>query len=272
MHLRAAEAERQPLLPGSYATLPGLPAMEALTFACCLYTTLLEARDQTVVHGGNFRIAVNTTGIVVSIGSSRVVIAAALLERRWYRIAVAVGASVEVQIEGVSDTPSERPLRHRTTHEPSERLSVPRGDWELARERPGAGHFNGASKRCASTEPRSMPRPPARDSTHPPFPAGVERRMGFLARHRDERRNRRLRARPAARHVASDPNTCREGRALARRRVQLAREPIAIRSDPLSRRRPHRCRLASQHPVDDSRRSAPRAYTVKLTLGVAKTT
>ena len=65
-------------------------------------------------------------------------------ERRWYRVAVAIGASVEVQIEGVP-AGSVR-TRHcgieRRTGEPN-RLSIPRGDWELAREAPGAGHFNG---------------------------------------------------------------------------------------------------------------------------------
>ena len=137
------KAEHQPLLPGSFAVLPDLPATDALTFACYVYPTLLESHDQTIVRAGDFRVAVNASGLVVAIGPSRVEIAAPLRERRWYRIAVAVGASIDVQIEGVTAGTSESALQVRTTRETPASLSVPRADWELARERAGAGHFNG---------------------------------------------------------------------------------------------------------------------------------
>ncbi|HTK97926.1 MAG TPA: N,N-dimethylformamidase beta subunit family domain-containing protein [Pseudomonadales bacterium] len=136
-------AERQALLPGSYAVLPDLPATDALTVAFYLYPTLLESRDQTVIRGGNVRIAVNASGLVVAIGDSRVEVAAVLLERHWYRIAVAIGASIEARIDGVPSASSERPMKSRTTHRLPGRPSIPRGDWELAREAPGAGQYNG---------------------------------------------------------------------------------------------------------------------------------
>ena len=135
--------ERQPLLPGSYATLPDLPATDALTFACYFYPTLLEAREQTVVRAGNFRIAVSETGLVITIGVARIESLVALQAHRWYRVAIAIGETVEVLIEGVPAGSAEAPLRHRTTHRTSNRLSIARGDWELAREAPGSGHFNG---------------------------------------------------------------------------------------------------------------------------------
>jgi N,N-dimethylformamidase len=136
-------AEHQPLLPGSYAVLPDLPATDSPTVAFYLYPTLLEPRDQTVIRGGDFRVVVNASGITVVIGATRIEIRAALLERRWYRIAVAIGAWIEVQIDGVQAAPSERPIKSTTTHRLPHRPSIPRGDWELAREAPGTGHFNG---------------------------------------------------------------------------------------------------------------------------------
>ncbi len=249
-------AEQQPLLPGSYAVLPDLPATDSPTIAFYLYPTLLEPRDQTVIRGGDFRVAVNASGIVVVIGNSRVEVTAALLERRWYRIAVAIGASIEVQIDGVPTASSERPIKSRTTHRLPHRPSIPRGDWELAREAPGTGHFNGRIEAVriygGGDRYRSCVRRRRGDA---PCPAGDARCLGLRDRHRDQCRNRRFRAWPA-RHSASDSNTRGEGRALARRRVQLARRSVAVRRNPLSRRRPHRRRLASQHPLDRSGRPA----------------
>jgi N,N-dimethylformamidase len=136
-------AERQPLTPGSYAVLPDLPALDALTFACWLFPTLLEPRDQTIVRCGSFRVVVNASGLVVVIGEARSEISVRLIERRWYRVVVVAGASICVHIDGTPATPSERPLHHRTAFPAPDGLSVPRGNWELAREAPGTGHFNG---------------------------------------------------------------------------------------------------------------------------------
>ena len=165
------KAEQQPLLPGSYAVLPDLPATDAPTVVFYLYPTLLEPRDQTVIRGGNVRVAVNVSGLVVAIGDSRVEVAAALLERRWYRIAVAIGASIEVQIDGVPAASSERPhaeLGRHTSWRVARRFRAAIGNWRAKRLVPATS--TGGSKRCASTERRSTPPSRARISTRRALP------------------------------------------------------------------------------------------------------
>lgn len=136
-------AERQPLTPGSFAMFQDLPSVDALTFACYLYPTLLESRDQTVVRGGNLRVAINQSGLAIAIGNARIDVTASLAERHWHRVIVAVGRSIHIRVDRLPAGPSEQLVIHRSTHDAPIGLSAPRGEWELAREAPGIGHFNG---------------------------------------------------------------------------------------------------------------------------------
>ncbi len=139
----AYSGARQPLTPGSYAVLPALPAGAQRTFACYFYPTLLEAREQTLVRGGGFRVRISDGGVAILCGDARVDVSAALHERRWHRLVVSVGARLDVHVERLPSGPFEEANTVRSTGSAPLDTHVARGDWELAREAPGCGHFNG---------------------------------------------------------------------------------------------------------------------------------
>ena len=135
--------ERQPLTPGSYAVLPDLPAGTARTFACYFYPTLLEAREQTLVRCGEFRVRVSDAGIGILFADARVDLRVSLQARRWHRLAISVGESLDAHIDRLPAGPGEEGTRARVAQVTPFRANFPRGDCELARDAPGLGHFNG---------------------------------------------------------------------------------------------------------------------------------
>jgi N,N-dimethylformamidase len=139
---RSYAGEHQPSNPGSYAVLPGLPASDGVGFACYFYPTLLEANEQTLVHGGGFSVRISDKGIVVAIGAQRIDVAAPLRQHRWHRLVASAGREVAVRIDVLPLGPAEPPQTTRFVH-PLSVCAFTGGDWELAREAPGHGHFNG---------------------------------------------------------------------------------------------------------------------------------
>ncbi len=135
--------ERQLLNPGSYAVLPALPPGAERTFACYFYPTLLEAREQTLVRGGEFCARISASGLGIVCGDTRVDVNVALREHRWHRLVVTVGARLDVHIDRLPAGPSEEAINVRVTSAMPLDAKFPGGDWELARESLGYGHFNG---------------------------------------------------------------------------------------------------------------------------------
>jgi len=131
----------QTTTPGSYAELATLPRFAALTFACKLYPTLLEASPQTVVRGGNVRVDVDIDGVSVHVGERRVDMPVSLREHRWHRLVVAVGAQLVVHVDRAARAQTEPAIE--CTARADVRGLVTEGIWELARRAPGQGHYNG---------------------------------------------------------------------------------------------------------------------------------
>ena len=135
--------EPQALTPGSFATLPNLPAGAARTFACYFHPTLIDDRAQTIVAGPEFRIAISTSGVRVVVGAVCIDVAATLQRRRWHRLVVTVERDVVVHVDSLGASTHERTSIHRATHRLASRARFEAGDWTLAREAIGRGHFNG---------------------------------------------------------------------------------------------------------------------------------
>jgi N,N-dimethylformamidase len=136
-------AEFQPIVRGSYAVLPDLPSSRACAFACNFYPTLLTEEDQTIVRGGECSVRVSRRGLAVVVGSKRVDVAARLETRRWHRLAVSIGTTIAVRLECTPSGPAETLRSWRASLPAQGFVGIPAGAWELAREAPGRGHFNG---------------------------------------------------------------------------------------------------------------------------------
>src|SRR5262245_28247756 len=134
---------QQTLITGSYAVLPDIPACAACAFGCYFYPTLLEAASQTLVHGSAVSVRVSSAGLAIVIHGEAFVVAASLPMRRSHRLAVSIGdeGNVHGDVWPQGTAEQERPWRLSRTL--AALLEYPGGDWELAREGPGAGHFNG---------------------------------------------------------------------------------------------------------------------------------
>src|SRR5262245_9351969 len=135
--------EFQPIVRGSYAVLPDLPSSRACAFACNFYPTLLTDEEQTIVRGGGCSVRVSHRGLAVVVGRVRVDVAARLEMRRWHRLAVSIGTKIAVLLECTPSGPAETRRSWHASHSSPSFLGFPAGAWELAREAPGRGHFNG---------------------------------------------------------------------------------------------------------------------------------
>jgi N,N-dimethylformamidase len=136
-------ARRQALVTGSYAVLPDIPASDARAFGCYFYPTLLEDAEQTVVRGTGCSLRVSAAGATVVVNGNSFLLKAPLRERRWHRLAASIGRELAVQVDVLPQGPAEQARTWRWSRALPMTAGYPRGDWELAREDPGVGHFNG---------------------------------------------------------------------------------------------------------------------------------
>src|SRR5262249_19546003 len=124
----------QPLTPGSFAALPNLPAGRARAFACYLYPTLIDYREQTIASDGDFRVAISSAGVRVVVGATRIDVPTTLERRRWHRLVVAVEHDAVVHLDSVGASTNERKSRHRSTHPLPSSARFAARDWMLACE------------------------------------------------------------------------------------------------------------------------------------------
>ena len=184
-------ATHQPLVRGSYAVLPDIPESQERAFGCYFYPTLLEQAEQTLLRGGDCGVGVSTAGLSIRLGPERFDLAASLQLQRWHRLAVSIGTQLSVRIERLPRGPAEKVESWELAATPQNDFRFPHGDWELARERPGLGHFNGRIEAvriygaAMGVDARA-----ARPRRGAAVQARSPRRVGFFARHRDERPGR----------------------------------------------------------------------------------
>ncbi len=132
----------QPLILGSYAVLPDLPESRALTFACYFYPTLLESNEQTLAHCAGFSVGIGAFGLNVVVADERIEVGVALRQHRWHRLVVSLDEQLLVRVDCLPQGPGEQTAAFATTRSVRSHR-IPRSDWELARQAPGRGHFNG---------------------------------------------------------------------------------------------------------------------------------
>ncbi len=139
----AYPARKQPIRPGSYATLEALPAFQALSFSCDVLPTTPQRPRQTVVSGpGGLILRIDAGHLALGIGEHVLRLAEPVVANRWHRV------SIRCDDEATELSCSVRGL---TVAEPATRtcratgafsVSVPGGNWQLA-ARDGIAGFNG---------------------------------------------------------------------------------------------------------------------------------
>ena len=133
----------QPIRPGSYATLKGLPAFAALGFSCHVMPTTPHRPRQTIASGpGGLALAIEDGFLTLRVADSVLRLEDPVAAHRWHRI--------EARSDGRATT-LRCDIRGLTVAEPRSRcatatsafgMAVAGGDWQLA-ARDGAAGFNG---------------------------------------------------------------------------------------------------------------------------------
>jgi hypothetical protein len=95
------------------------------------------------LRGGDFGVRVSARGLSIVLGDQRVDVPATLRSRRWHRLAVSIGERIDVRCECAPKGSGERPVVWSASGAPRSGTRFPDATWELAREAPGRGHFNG---------------------------------------------------------------------------------------------------------------------------------
>ena len=139
----AYPARKQPIRPGSYATLEGLPAFAALSFSCSFFSTTPTRERQCVVSGpGGLALCIERGRLVLYAGGRSLTLPSPVAASRWHHVVIRRdGASTRLECE----------LRGLTVAEPQRRVQAasgafggvtPAGAWQLA-ARHGVAGFNG---------------------------------------------------------------------------------------------------------------------------------
>ncbi len=120
----------QPVRPGSYAILPGLPALTTFQFECLVYPTLAKASWQTIVRAPGFTLGIAAETLILTTPSTRIELGSLQL-RRWHTIVIDVReASVDVNLDRRGDGPAERDDSWQQALDVD--LETTAGDWILA--------------------------------------------------------------------------------------------------------------------------------------------
>ncbi|MCZ6887776.1 MAG: hypothetical protein O7H39_04700, partial [Gammaproteobacteria bacterium] len=132
------EGREQPIAGGSFARLPGLPAVASFTFSALIYPTTPYRDGQVIVANERFRLRIEQAVLVLESGSARLTSTVPVAAMRWHAIElVAANGNVKIALRGFGQGAAERAQRASTVDMPLA-LEVPAGDWTLA----GPG-FNG---------------------------------------------------------------------------------------------------------------------------------
>ena len=135
------ELVHQPLQPGSYALIGGMPAVASGSLRLWVYPTLLEDDPQTLVNMAGVRLQVGGAGFRLLAPGQQLDLAMDVQPRRWYQVTFSFGASTALQVQRKPSGMAERALMGEAAAPLALALSA--GDWYLAASSPGQGHFNG---------------------------------------------------------------------------------------------------------------------------------
>ena len=135
-------ARKQPIQPGSWASLEGLPPFAKLAFSCAVLPTTPQRPRQTIVSGPDLALGIEDGDLSLRLGAFALRLEGAVVANRWHRI--------EVRCDG-KETVLRCAVRGLTVAEPALRehsargsfcVALPGGEWQLAAG-DGVAGFNG---------------------------------------------------------------------------------------------------------------------------------
>ena len=136
-------ARFQPLEPGSYATLEGLPAFNALTFTCDVMPTTPHRPRQTVLSGpGGLALSIEDGHLTLEANGHALRLPAPLAADRWHGIAIECNGDQTTLRSAVRGLTVAEPAEHTCSATGALGIRCPAGDWQLA-ARHGVPGFNG---------------------------------------------------------------------------------------------------------------------------------
>ena len=135
-------AREQPIQPGSYAGLRGLPAFDAVSFACDVMPTTPERPRQAILSGPGIALEIVHGHLVLTHAAGEIRLPEPVSRDRWHHVRIA-GTETETvlscTVRGL--TPAE-PKSRECSARGSFTAAAPEGDWYLA-ARDGVPGFNG---------------------------------------------------------------------------------------------------------------------------------
>lgn len=129
----------QPIIPGSYARLGALPALESAAFSCWLMPTI-DSGEQTLLTTPDWRIVQRDTNLALQLDGSWFEVPVQLELWRWYRLLVGTHAGASF-VQLVSERVVSSPGIEGRIEVPG-RFTARAGDWLLCSSGDG-GTWNG---------------------------------------------------------------------------------------------------------------------------------
>ncbi len=135
-------AREQPIQPGSFARLHGLPAFEALSFECDVMPTTPDHPRQTILSGPGVTLETVDGHLLLTRGDQGIRLAEPFAPSRWHRVRV-VGTATETVLScTVRGLGPAEPNARECSAKGAFAVTAPTGDWYLA-ARDGVPGFNG---------------------------------------------------------------------------------------------------------------------------------
>ncbi len=135
------ELNHQPLRPGSYAYIQGVPAVASGSLEIWVFPTLLRDTPQTVINMAGVCLQVSSAGFQVAAATGTLELAMSVPLRRWHRVTFTFGTAVSLSAVCQAAGLAEQAVTAEAMTDMA--VSLPAGDWYLAASAPGEAHFNG---------------------------------------------------------------------------------------------------------------------------------
>jgi len=150
----AVELEQQPLRPGSYGLIQGLPALARGCLQVWVFPTLLREAPQTVINMAGVRLQVSSAGFQIDSEHGELALSMPVALRRWHQVMLSFGADAVLQVAARAGGIAEEGVTAEVSAQQA--LQLPAGDWYLAANAPGEAHFNGRIEAPMLTGPDGL--------------------------------------------------------------------------------------------------------------------
>ena len=138
--LDSVSVDHQPLVPGSYGIIEGLPAISEGSISFWFWPTLLRAERQTLFSAAGIAIKVSDSGVYVVGDTDEIFLETGLELRRWYHVTLELGSASKLTLTSRAYGVGEQA---RTQSVEGGQMSLAGGALTLACLQPGKETFNG---------------------------------------------------------------------------------------------------------------------------------